>query len=80
MEREWIEWGNLGGRKDRIIGVGQKWGRREKSKWRKWGGRRKNFWERGGRSGKIADREEGESGEGEQRRVSGEKVGGGGRE
>lgn len=34
---------NLGGRKDRIIGEGQKWGGTEKSKWRKWGGRRKNF-------------------------------------
>lgn len=46
---EWEGWESklgergLRGRKDRIIGEGQKWGGTEKSKWRKWGGRRKNF-------------------------------------
>lgn len=44
------------------------------------GRKKEEFSERGGRSGKIADREEGESGEGKQRRVSGEKLGGGRRE
>lgn len=42
------------------------------------GRKEEEFWERGGRSEKIAEREEGESGKGEQRRVSGEKVGEGG--